>query len=128
MTERAVDLKVILGAGAGVEAEEVEELTLQLRERLLELDVIDVERERADDPPDGARPGDVVSIGALIVSIVGSSGLLSAVVNAIQSWMIGLGPRSVKLDLDGDVLEVTGIDSREQRRLIQVWLDRHRDQ
>ncbi len=30
----------------------------------------------------------------------------------------------VRLELDGDVLEVVGVSSREQRRLIQTWIDR----
>jgi hypothetical protein len=37
------------------------------------------------------------------------------------------GRRSVKLEIDGDVLEVTGITRRDQRELIQAWIDRHAD-
>ena len=60
-----------------------------------------------------------------MVSLVNASGVLASVVETIQSWVVGRGPRSVKLELDGDVLEVGGISSRRQDQLIKVWLDRH---
>jgi hypothetical protein len=31
----------------------------------------------------------------------------------------------VRLELDGDELEVNGISSRRQDQLIKMWLDRH---
>jgi hypothetical protein len=33
--------------------------------------------------------------------------------------------RPALLELDGDVLEVSGVSSRHQDELIKVWLDRH---
>jgi len=31
----------------------------------------------------------------------------------------------VKLELDGDALELTGVSSRDQQRLIELWIERH---
>jgi hypothetical protein len=45
----------------------------------------------------------------------------------VQSWLSSSGDRSVKLELDGDVLEVTGITRGDQRELIRTWIDRHTD-
>jgi hypothetical protein len=41
------------------------------------------------------------------------------------SWLGGSPRRSIKLLLGDDVLELTGVSSKEQRRLADEWLDRH---
>jgi hypothetical protein len=46
---------------------------------------------------------------------------------ALQSWLAGPRQRSVKLELEGDILEVTGMSSADQRRLIANWIARHAD-
>lgn len=66
---------------------------------------------------------DVAALGALIVHLANSQ-LLGAVVAAVGSWLGG-SKRSIKLELDGDALELTGISSQEQRRLTDEWLARH---
>ena len=45
----------------------------------------------------------------------------------MKSWISLSGGHSVKLEIDGDVLEVNGITRRDQRQLIQAWIDRHTD-
>jgi hypothetical protein len=47
------------------------------------------------------------------------------VVAAVQSWLSRSRQRSIKLELGGDVLELTGVGSDEQRRLTDEWLRRH---
>jgi hypothetical protein len=47
------------------------------------------------------------------------------VLAAIRSWLGGSPQRSIKLELEGDTLELTGISSAEQRRLVDEWLQRH---
>jgi hypothetical protein len=95
-----------------------------LREELLQLDVARVDLTPARQAPTRTRGGDALAVGALIVSLAASSGALSAVVEAVQSWVSRPGHRKVRLELDGDVLEVVGVSSREQRRLVQTWIDR----
>jgi len=45
----------------------------------------------------------------------------------VKSWISFSGGRSVKLEIDGNVLEVNGTSRRDQRELIQAWIDRHTD-
>jgi hypothetical protein len=109
----------------GADLEETAELTGQLRRALLELDV-----DAAEPVPEGQAPPDTkaveaLALGGLVVSLVNASGVLGSMVEAIQSWVVGRGPRSVRLELDGDVLKVSGVSSRRQDELIKVWLDRH---
>jgi hypothetical protein len=118
-------LKVLLHEGDEADPETLSEAAGQLREELLELDVARVDVPSDGQPPPGTRAGDLVALGSLIVSLAQSSGLLTAVVATVQSWVSRHGSRSVRLELDGDVLEVSGISSREQRELVETWVRRH---
>ena len=111
-------------AGPDADAEEVAEATAQLRRELLELDVDSVKAPEGGPPPPGSKAAEVLAIGSLIVTLVKSTGL-GAVVHTIQSWISRQQQRSVKLAIDGDTLEVTGVSSDDQRRLIDEWIARH---
>jgi hypothetical protein len=118
-------LAVEVSAGPSADAEELDELVGHLRRELLELDVDSVDRARGGPAPKGARAVDVLALGTLLVSLVDPATVLPTVVAAVEVWLRGRGQRSVKLEVDGDVLEVTGLSSQDQRRLIDGWLARH---
>jgi hypothetical protein len=124
MEERPTTVGIRVTVEPGADAEEVAEATLQLRRELLELDVEAVEIPRAGDPPPGSRAVDLAAIGALVVTVAQSQ-LLASVVSAVQSWLSRSHQRSIKLELGGDVLELAGVSSDEQRRLTDEWLRRH---
>ncbi len=117
-------LGVQVTVGSDGDAEEVARATLQLRRELLDLDVDAVDVPGAGEPPPGARAVDVAAVGALLVNFADSQ-LLTAVVTAIRSWLAGSPRRSIKLELGGDTLVLTGVSSTEQRRLTDEWLARH---
>jgi hypothetical protein len=124
MEERPATLGVHVAVGPGAGAEEVAEATLQLRCEFLDLDVDAVELPPAGEPPPGARAADIAELGALVVTVA-QPGLLAPVLAAVRSWLAGSPRRSIKLELGGDVLELTGVSSSEQRRLTDEWLRRH---
>ena len=124
MVERPATLGIQVAVGPDADAEEVAEATLQLRRELLDLDVEAVELPRAGEPPPGARAVELAALGALVVTVA-QSPLLGPVVAAVRSWLAGSPQRSVKLELNGDALELTGLSSNEQRRLVDEWLRRH---
>ena len=97
---------------------------MQLRRELLDLDVEAVELPRAGEPPPGTRAVELAALGALVVTVA-QSPLLGPVVAAVRSWLGRAPERSIKLELDGDALELTGLSSNEQRRLVDEWLRRH---
>ncbi|MDQ1750571.1 MAG: hypothetical protein QOE71_1627 [Pseudonocardiales bacterium] len=119
-----VELRLDVDAGGDADAEEVAELTRGLREQLVQLDVDDVELVRSGPAPAGAKGLDVMAVGSLIVSLASSGGLASLVAS-ILSWVGGSAQRSIKLSVAGDTLEMTGITSEQQQRLIDDWLSRH---
>ena len=124
MEQGPAALAVRVAVGPDSDAEEIAEATLQLRRELLGLDVEAVELPRAGEPPPGTRAVELAVLGALVVTVA-ESPLLGPVVAAVRSWLAGSPQRSVKLELDGDVLELTGVSSKEQQRLSDEWLRRH---
>jgi hypothetical protein len=125
MEDQLATLGIQVAAGPDADAEEVAEATLQLRRELLDLDVEAVELARAGEPPPGTRGVELAALGALVVTVA-QSPLFGPVLATVRSWLAGSPQqRSVKLELDGDVLELTGLSSKEQQRLADEWLGRH---
>ena len=118
----ALGVQVVVGPDG--DAEEIAEATLGLRRELLDLDVDVVVVPGAGEPPPGSRAVDVAALGALLVHLADPE-VLAGVVAAVRGWLSGSSRRSIKLELDGDVLELRGVSSQEQRRLTDEWLARH---
>jgi hypothetical protein len=124
MGDPAQQLSLQVGAGGDADAEEVADLTSQLRQELLELDVDAVELARSGPAPAGTKAVDVLAIGGLILSLAKSSAL-THVVKVVQGWLSRDNRRQVEIQMDGDVLKLTGATDDEQRRLVDAWIARH---
>jgi hypothetical protein len=111
----------------GADAERLAGLTGFLRQELLQLDVDDVTALRAGEPPPGTRAFDVVLVGGLVVALSHSVEALRAVVSEIRTWLQrGEGARrSVRLEIGGDVLELSEATAADQDRLVGFFLSRH---
>jgi hypothetical protein len=114
-----------LDAGPEHDAEELAELTQRLRDELLELDVDAVEPATGGAAPEGAKGLELLAVGGLVVRFAMKAPVLRAVVDTNVGWLGRQQARSVKLTLDGDTLELTGVSSDEQQRLIELWVARH---
>lgn len=111
----------------GADTERLDTLTGFLRQELLQLDVEDVTALRAGDPPPGARAFDVAAVGALMVTLGRSADGLRAVLSAVGKWL-GRGEvthRRVRLEIAGDVLELSDATAADQQRLIELFVSRH---
>ncbi|MGK5678319.1 hypothetical protein [Actinoplanes sp. URMC 104] len=111
----------------GADAERLDGLTRQLRAELGRLDVDDVRPLPAGPPPPGSRAFDVEAVGALVVLLGQSSETLAAVVGVVRGWL-GRSPgakRTVRLELDGDVLELSEATAADQQRLVDLFVSRH---
>ena len=122
-----VQLAAVVDAGPDSDAEELAELTQRLRGQLLELDVDAVEPATGGEAPAGSKGVELLAIGGLVIQFAMKSETLRSVVDATSAWLGRQQGRSVKLTLDGDTLEVTGVSSDEQRRLVDLWVARHAD-
>jgi hypothetical protein len=121
-----VSLRVDLSE-EGADAARLATLTGYLRAELLSLDVEDVVAQRSGEPPPGARVVGAVAVGALLVGLGQSAQGLQAVVSAIRAWLRRSNgvPRKVRLELDGDTLELSQASTADQERLIELFVSRH---
>ncbi len=110
---------------SGVDEEELEQDVAQLRLALLELEVESVHAPSGGPAPAGARADGVTEVGALLVTLLGTPGLLESTVGVVSDWLRRRIDRSVEITLDGDALKLSGASRAQQDRLIQAWLDRH---
>jgi hypothetical protein len=118
-------LEVQLELDPEADAEELDELTGRLRRQLLELDVDSVERAKGLPPPLGARAVDSTTLGTLVVTLASTPALLQAVVSTVREWLSRARCRSVKVKLGDSELELTGVSSEQQERLISDWIAHH---
>jgi hypothetical protein len=115
------ELSVELQAGPDTDAEELAQIADQFRAELLDLDV-DTMRQ----PVLGTAPEDAKGAGLLVAGqLVANPEALASIFHAVRSWLGRNLARSVGLTLGGDALEVGGVSSAEQDRLIDLWVSRH---
>jgi hypothetical protein len=111
----------------GADAERLATLTGYLRAELLRLDVGNVTAPHASDVPPGTRVVGPAIVGALLVALGQSLEGLRSVVSVIRDWLRrggGTG-RTVRVEFDGDVLELSQASAADQERLIELFLSRH---
>ena len=122
----AGELRVQL-AEEGADPERLDELTRFLRDELLQFDVDDVTALRVGEPSQGARVFDVLAVGGLLVGLGRSAEGLRPIVSAIRKWLArGEGARrTVRLEIDGDALELSEASAADQERLIGLFISRH---
>jgi hypothetical protein len=128
MTGAIRQIVLRLRAPEGTDPDRLDQLTQGLRQQLLALELRDARPLLATEAPEGTRAVGAEVVGALVLSLACSPELLSGVVTTIQAWLSRLRSTSVRMELDGDLIEVTAVSSAEQRRLIQLWIDHHTDQ
>jgi hypothetical protein len=111
----------------GADAQRIETITAYLQRELDQLDVEQVSRLSLGDAPSGTRAFDVLAVGGLLVSLEKSTEALNGIIAAIRNWLSrSPGPaRTVRLELGGDVLELSQASAAEQQRLIELFVSRH---
>ena len=111
----------------GADTERLDTLARILRQELLQLEVEDVAWLPAGQPPPGSRAVDVAAVGGLLVTLSQSVEGLRSVVLTVKSWLMrgDRTHRTVRLEIDGDVLEVSEASPADQQRLIDFFIGRH---
>jgi hypothetical protein len=114
------ELVVLVSTEPPVDNEELAQLTARLQSELLALDVEQVEKARARDLPVDAKAGVAEVLGVLLVKA--GPAVVGPVVRTIKSWLARGRNRSAELVWKGNRLNVTGVSSEEQNRLIEAWI------
>jgi hypothetical protein len=119
--------QVHVGVGeAGSDDERLEELALRLREELLALEVESVRPAVAGEAPPGSRSALAGLAGVLTVSLQPTIATIGAVVAVVRDWLHRSGgQRTVRIEIDGDTLELGGASAEVQQRLVDDWIARH---
>jgi hypothetical protein len=125
MSDGLAELSAELQAGPDSDAEELAQLAGRLRAELLGLDVSAVRQSARGEAPEDAKGAGLLAAGELVVGLVVSPEVLASIIDTVRSWLGRNRARSVKLTLGGDALEVSGVSSAEQQRLIDLWVTRH---
>jgi hypothetical protein len=106
-----------------------ERLTRQLRAELAELDVDSVAPVPGGPAPDGAKGADAVALGAIVVALSASGGVLTALVDVLRDWLSrqAVGHR-ISVTIDGDTIQLEGGSTEQQQALVDAYLQRHSGQ
>jgi hypothetical protein len=111
---------------AGSDEARLEELALMLRQELLALNVRSVEPYAEGEAPDGSRSALAAIAGVLTVSLQPGLAVVGAVVAVVRDWLRRSGSgRTVKIAIDGDVIELTGASDEVQQQLVDTWVKKH---
>ncbi|HEY5248747.1 MAG TPA: hypothetical protein VIJ15_09915 [Dermatophilaceae bacterium] len=80
----------------------------------------------AGQAPPGTRALDLVAVGGLVVSVV-SSDALRAVVATVRGWLSRgqSTTHGVRLEIDGDAIDLSAASTAEQERLIDMFVTKH---
>lgn len=119
-----LELRVALD-GDGLDDEALADCAAQLGDELAELDVDAVEPAAAGDAPPGAKGVELMALGALVVKLAGSRKLLGQLVDTVRDWISRSDADSVRMEIDGDILEIKGASAAEREALIDSWVSRH---
>ena len=125
MADQLTQVRLTLEGGAECDTEYLADLTHQLRQELLELEVEAVDLVRDGEIPAGAKAGDPITWGSLLLAFA-SGGGLAALIGLLQTWLIRNDQSSVTMKIGDDELTVTGRPTAQQQQVIDNWLNRHK--
>lgn len=121
MTNDPFLLQVELVPSTSVDERVVEQQTLDLADELRGVRGVEVDRARAEVPPD-AKALDVAAIGSLLVSLGGAGGAITALVGVLRGWVTREQGRKIRIRIDGRELELSGASRNEEQQLIDAFV------
>jgi len=63
--------------------------------------------------------GDPFTLGTLLLTLLASGGVVTTLINTIQSWISRHNQRSITLEINGKKLEIKGPLSKEERQWVE---------
>jgi Effector Associated Constant Component 1 len=117
-------LSIAIELDSGADAEELDQQLRWLREELLELEVEAVNRVTGDTAPQGAKSPAADLTDTLIIAF-SNSAVLAALVGVLRTWLSRGSGRKVKLQIGADRIEIEGLSTADQEKLIEQWIARN---
>ncbi|MER7368512.1 effector-associated constant component EACC1 [Nonomuraea wenchangensis] len=124
--EDALSVLLVLHTDPETDREFADQLVRRLRNELIELDVDSVAAPAAGTVPDGAKGVDPVTVGALLVALSASGGVLPTMIGTLRDWLERqAGRHRIAVTIDGDVIELERATAEERRDLLEAYIRRH---
>jgi hypothetical protein len=115
---------LVLQSDPDVDNNELDELTVALRRRLLdELDISGVDQAASTRAPRNTKSADMAAIGALVLTL--SPITLRSMFQVVQEWLKHRPVRTARIVIGDDSIEVTHLSDADQRLLIESFIERH---
>lgn len=125
MDGEALAASIEVSGPEDTDAEELDELTRSLREKLLAAGADDARPATAGPAPAGTKAGEVIEVGALAVAVAPVA--LQGVVDAVRHWGGRRPVRKVTITIAEDTLTLEGATAAQQEALVAAFLGRHGD-
>jgi hypothetical protein len=111
-------LCVEISSEAENDVEDLGNRTVYLRDELLELDVDDVMRVRAEPAPAGTKAADSYSAYSLIISL-SDSVVIASVITLLQSWINRNKGVSATIQIGADKIEVKDVSAAKLIKIVE---------
>jgi hypothetical protein len=127
-TADATEVLVAVVPDPELDLEAGERVARRLKAEISDLDVESVHPGPGVPAPDAAKGSDTVTLGAIVVALSASGGVLTALVETVRDWLArSSGRHRVSLTIDGDTIELERASDAERRDLIDAYIRRHTD-
>lgn len=116
-------VEFVTGPDSEADDAELEQLTLALRQEILQLDDVSAVEQATSPAPEGHKAGELAAIGSLIVSAVPGVEAAAKVLGVIRAWLGGraAGTPTLKMTVGANSIELAA-DDDEQRLLVEQFI------
>jgi hypothetical protein len=114
------EIRIVVDTGPESDERELADATRELRSMLLSRPVESVVIPAGDDAPMLSKSADLQTVGVLLVSV--APAVITAVTDIVRAWSERQAGRSVRVEIDGNTLELTGISKQQAwRNMEDFW-------
>jgi hypothetical protein len=122
----SINVALLLEGDPGLDSEDREQLTQRLRRELLELDVDCVTMARGEGEARGVKAADPVTLGAIVVALSASGGVLPYLLATVQDWLYRSSKaHKISITIDDDTIELDKATAGQQQALVRAYVRRH---
>ena len=122
----AMEVLLVVAPDPQLDPEEAERVPRLLRDEVAELDIQSIRPGPSTPVPEKAKGADAVTVGAIVVALSASGGVLTLLIETVRDWLDRSSARHrVSLTIDGDTIELERASDAERRDLIDAYIRRH---
>ncbi|WP_329266767.1 effector-associated constant component EACC1 [Streptomyces sp. NBC_01451] len=122
----AMEVLLVVAPDPQLDPEAAERVPRLLKAEVADLDIESIRPGPSTPVPDAAKGTDAVTVGAIVVALSASGGVLAALIETVRDWLARSSARHrVSLTIDGDTIELERASDAERRDLIDAYIRRH---